>query len=201
MGRRPSNKTLIHRDYINKPRNRAKLIQERNQLARLTNSRLRALEKHGMTYGAYKYTQPFLKGQKQKYFSAKANAKFTDKQLIHEISIMQSFLRSASSSVRGINRINKKRMETFEKNGIHFESTEEFMNFIQSSAFNEFRAYYPSDERGVADKSGFMQHLNRVKGSHSWSDVADILEKFRSDTSIAKNKRNLDDYLKEYLKE
>ena len=210
MAKKLSNRALIRKDFTNSNYTMKYLVQQRNRMAKLSNSRMIALEKHGMTYGAYRYIAPSLKGQGLKHFSSSPKylkdknltAKQQEIKLKSEISLMQKFLQAPSSTVAGINKINKKRLATFEKNGIHFESMKEFSDFINSSAFTEFRDYYPSDEQGIQNPDGMFQTLQREKGAYSWADIQRVLEDYRNETSRMKGTHDLREFLYEtFIKE
>lgn len=179
---------------MNAKRPRSELMAERDILARITNRRAKELEAHNMTYGAYnRYLEPYLKGAKYKKMPTH-NESLDDKALLHEISVMQKFLRAESSTVGGINKINRKRKKTFEEKGIKFENDKEFFDFLNSSDFKEMRRYASSDE--------LLEMANELheRDGLSYDDIKEKLYDFRKKQG-RKTFKSLQDYLDVHLDE
>lgn len=149
----------------------------RRTLAKRANQRLVRLERaeskvtgEKYTFGAYDIAEQYLKGQWRTRFSETAKHKINNiNSLRAEINELERFLNSKSSTVKGIREIEQKRIETFEKKGLHFASTKEFYDFLNSNEYDRLIA------------SGFTseQVIEVYDMSRQYMSDEDVLEKIQ----------------------
>lgn len=155
----------------------SELEKVRVTLAKRANQRLVRLERSqsGVTgesyseYGAaqlaYEYLRTTNKSGKLRYReSPMANGDIN--QIRRDIVSMQTFLASESSTLRGQKAIERKRINTFEKKGIHFANNKEFYEFMNSQTFKGLVAAGFSSEQIIE-----MYDEARIKGKESHADV------------------------------
>lgn len=121
-------------------------LQEiRRVLAKQANQRIVRLERAESkitgekfnTFGAVTDVYAYLDNRGRNRFSeAKSWNGMNRNELQHEIVVLQGFLGRASSTVKGMRAIEKKRLKSFEAKGINFGSTREFYDFINSETFH-----------------------------------------------------------------
>lgn len=118
-------------------------------LAKRSNSRLKALEKKGFTKGAYAKAEIYnlQSGREKNSFYTGHNFKNVNEMNLH-IYNMIKFLNSKTSTVKGWNEINKKRINTFRSKGINIPhgKEEEFNNFLSSKQFAGFNKQVDSNQ-------------------------------------------------------
>lgn len=150
------------------------LAEMRAQLAKNTNQRLRELEAAGLDFYAYDKVADYLRthrpeadkvrfSQSKNYLSGKES----EAALKAEISTLQSFLTSESSTVSGQKRIEARRIATFGNwkpkgargsfKGIDLSreaSTKQFYRFLNSQTFKNLRKVFSSEQIFRAYKEG-----------------------------------------------
>lgn len=150
------------------------LAEMRAQLAKNTNQRLRELEAAGLDFYAYDKVADYLRthrpeankvrfSQSKNYLSGKES----EAALKAEISVLQAFLTSESSTVSGQKRIEARRIATFGNwkpkgargsfKGIDLSreaSTKQFYRFLNSQTFKNLRKVFSSEQIFRAYKEG-----------------------------------------------
>lgn len=137
----------------------AQLQEIRHKLAKRANNSLRDLSRNSSpitgevynSYGAAVDALDYLKARNRRYFSESLTLTENRTVLKAEIQRLQYFLTRPSHTVRGQREIEQKRIETFEKKGIHFASSKEFYQFLNSGTFQSLRKLQYSSEQLIED--------------------------------------------------
>lgn len=137
----------------------AQLQEIRRKLAKRANNSLRELSRNSSpitgevynSYGAAVDALEYLKARNRRYFSESLTLTENRTVLKAEIQRLQYFLTRPSHTVRGQREIEQKRIETFEKKGIHFASGKEFYQFLNSGTFQSLRKLQYSSEQLIED--------------------------------------------------
>lgn len=137
----------------------AQLQEIRRKLAKRANNSLRDLARNSSpitgevynSYGAAVDALDYLKARNRRYFSESLTLTENRTVLKAEIQRLQYFLSRPSHTVKGQREIEQKRIETFEKKGIHFASSKEFYQFLSSSTFQSLRKLQYSSEQLIED--------------------------------------------------
>lgn len=116
----------------------------RRKLAKRANNSLRDLSRNSSpitgeaynSYGAAVDALDYLKARNRRYFSESLTLTENRTALKAEIRRLQYFLTRPSSTSKGQRVIEEKRVETFEKQGIHFATNKEFYDFLSSDVFH-----------------------------------------------------------------
>lgn len=126
----------------------SQLEAKREQLARIANTRLRALEKAGRDYWSYdsavNYTQA-TRGTNR--FSNAKHWRGTEEGLVSEIQRLLNFLNSKSSTVSGSKAIESRIHNTFKARGRNLDNPREFFNFLNSSYYKKLSNKYISSDK------------------------------------------------------
>lgn len=133
----------------------AQLQEIRRKLAKRANNSLRDLARNSSpitgevynSYGAAVDALDYLKARNRRYFSESLTLTENRTVLKVEIQRLQYFLTRPSHTVKGQREIEQKRIETFEKKGIHFASSKEFYQFLNSGTFQSLRKLQYSSEQ------------------------------------------------------
>lgn len=161
------------------------LEQMRARLAKNANQRLRELEKAGLDFYAYDKAANYLRTHRPESgavrFSQSANylsGKENQAALKHEITVLQDFLLSESSTVAGQKAIEARRIQTFGNwkpkgaranfKGIDMSreaGTKAFYRFLNSETFKKLRKVFSSEQIFMAYKNG------SVDGSHAQEKI------------------------------
>lgn len=137
----------------------AQLQDIRQKLAKRANNSLRDLSRNSSpitgevynSYGAAVDALDYLKARNRRYFSESLALTENRTVLKAEIQRLQYFLTRPSHTVKGQREIEQKRIGTFEKKGIHFASSKEFYQFLNSGTFQSLRKAQYSSEQLVED--------------------------------------------------
>lgn len=137
----------------------AQLQEIRHKLAKRANYSLRDLARNSSpitgevynSYGAAVDALDYLKARNRRYFSESLTLTENRTVLKAEIQRLQYFLTRPSHTVKGQRKIEQKRIETFEKKGIHFANSKEFYQFLNSSTFQSLRKLQYSSEQLIED--------------------------------------------------
>lgn len=137
----------------------AQLQEIRRKLAKRANNSLRDLARNSSpitgevynSYGAAVDALDYLKARNRRYFSESLTLTENRTVLKAEIQRLQYFLTRPSHTVKGQREIEQKRIETFEKKGIHFASNKEFYQFLNSNTFQSLRKLQYSSEQLIED--------------------------------------------------
>ena len=154
------------------------LNKMRARLAKNANKRLRELEDAGLDFYAYDIVADYLRthrpetdkvrfSENPKYLEVTANNKDNLAALKTEITKLQAFLTSESSTVQGQKRIEARRIETFGNwkpkgsranyKGIDLgkqAQTKQFYRFLNSETFKKLRQTFSSEQIFTAYKNG-----------------------------------------------
>lgn len=164
----------------------------RRTLAKRANQRLVRLERANSnitgesyaSYGAAQYAYEYLERTgRNKRFSEKQEFSSDRYTLQWEISKLQDFLTSKSSTVVGQRDIEKKRVSSFEKGewgmqwktqgvrakSISFASNREFYDFLNSSAFNDLK-------KAGFDSDTVLQIMELAKDKMEFSKIVEKIE-------------------------
>ena len=119
----------------------------RKKLARRLNRNMRALRKAGYTAGAIQeyedFIEKFYPGRKGISETKSVGSKEMD--LKSEISKLENMLSKKSATLRGMNAINRKRINTLkERFDIEFKSGNEIKNFFESELYEHMKDIYGS---------------------------------------------------------
>ena len=143
----------------------------RKSLAKVANNRMRELEAENLDFYAYDMAADYLRTQGKKgklRFSESLDAKGVA-DIRREITVLQGFLSSPSSTVAGQRKIEQKRIETFgnwkpahQKKNANYKGvdlsqqaqTKTFYAFLNSNAFKDLRKFYSSEQIFRAYKNG-----------------------------------------------
>lgn len=143
----------------------------RKSLAKVANNRMRELEAENLDFYAYDMAADYLRTQGKKgklRFSESLEAKGVA-DIRREITVLQGFLSSPSSTVAGQRKIEQKRIETFgnwkpahQKKNANYKGvdlsqqaqTKTFYAFLNSNAFKDLRKFYSSEQIFRAYKNG-----------------------------------------------
>lgn len=137
----------------------AQLQEIRRKLAKRANNSLRDLARNSSpitgevynSYGAAVNALDYLKARNRRYFSESLTLTENRTVLKAEIQRLQYFLTRPSHTVKGQREIEQKRIATFEKKGIHFASSKEFYQFLNSGTFQSLRKLQYSSEQLIED--------------------------------------------------
>lgn len=137
----------------------AQLQEIRRKLAKRANNSLRDLSRNSSpitgevynSYGAAVDALDYLKARNRRYFSESLTLTENRTVLKAEIQRLQYFLTRPSHTVKGQREIEQKRIDTFEKKGIHFASSKEFYQFLNSGTFQSLRKLQYSSEQLIED--------------------------------------------------
>lgn len=137
----------------------AQLQEIRRKLAKRANHSLRDLARNSSpitgevynSYGAAVDALDYLKARNRRYFSESLTLTENRTVLKAEIQRLQYFLTRPSHTVKGQREIEQKRIEAFEKKGIHFASSKEFYQFLSSDVFQSLRKLQYSSEQLIED--------------------------------------------------
>lgn len=157
----------------------------RRQLAKVANERMRQLERNSskitgekFIFGAYERTNVWLKEHGRNRFSEslgdKGKEPLTLNKARQEITVLQKFLGSKTSTIRGFKSIEQKRIQTFELKGVHSASTKEFYDFLNSESFK-----YLSKNAYDSEKILEEYEKARERGASS-GDIQKAFDDFRS---------------------
>lgn len=177
-------KEVMNADVWHTSYGELELMAMRRQLAKTTNQRMVRLERSASKitgerydYGAVEIAKEYLMEHGgKKRFTEKLDVDMDTNELKREISAMQKFLNSKSSTVKGMRDIEKSRVKTFVDKGLDESvvTDRDFYNFLSSETFKSLAKTFDSET--IVD----MYDARRRKGA----DHDDIM-------------KSLDDYLKE----
>lgn len=182
-------KELLDIDVVGIERPRDELLALRSRLAKEANKRMTQLENskseisgEPFTYGAYEhYAVKYLRGAKQKRFGRIKSA--SDKNIVHEINVLQKFLKAPSSKVSAMKKFEASSQEAFKQLGFERTKSKAFYSFISSGAWQEMRQSLPSGEvmkfmasqaHNADDYKKMMQLLDEYMSSERETSVEDF---------------------------
>ena len=135
----------------------------RRQLAKVMNQRMVRLERaespitgEKYTFGSYDKMQDYLakqgkasiKGTDTRRFAETLDPKMSRRELQKEIRAMQNFEQQVSSRVAGMKEIEKKRVETFKKQGLDVKTarSKDFYDFLNSETYTKLLKSFTSED-------------------------------------------------------
>lgn len=124
-------------------------IEQAQALAKRANQRLKELEKHNLDNDTWAYgkAQKYLKQQdRTRFYGGKKYNSVHD--LNRQLQELTYFINARSSTISGINAMNKQRYETFKKNhgNIDISHYKDFYDFLGSEQFKGLMKMLPSNE-------------------------------------------------------
>lgn len=171
------------------------LQQIRRKLAKTANQRIVRLERAeslvtGDTlanFGAIENVNDYLKKQGKEgklRFSERQHVAMSSRELKREISELQNFLHAKSSTVAGSHRIEKLRIETFNKKGITFASNKEFYDFLNSDVYQKAIAGF--DSHTIVDVYDKARKITNKDGEEVYNDdkVRDIIMDYLGEKDV-----------------
>jgi hypothetical protein len=167
------------------------LQQVRRAAAKAANQRMVRLERGKSLvsgesldrYGSVVLTKEYLKNQGRNRFSETEIQKgWTANDYKREISELQSFLNSKTSTVRGQHHAEAARIETFEGKGIKFASNKQFYDFINSDVYLKILKAADSDVlQEIYEKARDKKSDGKAIFSHD--DVLNALDEYIKNNS------------------
>lgn len=172
------------------------------ELARATNSRIRRLRQETSLYGADKeplWSRPFYAGIKTRlgervYFTEVKHPKLNHYDLLNDITAMEEFLATKSSTVGGIRELERNRSNKFIEKGVPSEIAKDprFYDFLSSKTFSELDLYHVpskkiieliseySNDLSMDDiVNAFQEYLNADSSKHDYLNLRKVLNKNR----------------------
>lgn len=117
----------------------------------IANARLKSLQAHDVKIGAIERAKHDLRNKENPRFSSKIKG-IKPAELNYKLAILGDFLRSKSSTVKGLNAIYDRRFKSFQdklkKRGIELKDSDrkKFESFLQSGLFSRISKYDDSDQ-------------------------------------------------------
>ena len=160
----------------------------RRSLAKAANQRLVRLEntnseisEESYTFGAYDIAMQYIEDSGRNRFSESytydpigKDSETIVQRLRNEIDVLQGFLTMKSSTVGGMHEIEKARVEKFESKGIHFATTKEFYDFMNSESFKYLV------EHNIFNSETLIEIFQQAADEGtSFQDIQDALNSYR----------------------
>lgn len=152
------------------------LQETRLRLAKTANRRLRSLEKAGLDYYAYDVATLYTQSTRGRNRFSESRTALTDiKSLLNEISKLNTFLNSKSSTIRGQRSIQQNKINAFKNKGYSMENPRELYNFFESEQFKNAKGitsdflvdyFLRGREKGV-DEQELYDALDRFNESET----------------------------------
>lgn len=170
----------------------AQLQEIRRKLAKRANNSLRELSRNSSpitgevynSYGAAVDALDYLKARNRRYFSESLTLTKNRTVLKAEIQRLQYFLTRPSHTVKGQREIEQKRIETFEKKGIHFASSKEFYQFLNSGTFQSLRKLQYSSEQLIEDYERAREQ--GMTNDQAMEKLSNALDAFRKGEKVTR---------------
>lgn len=123
-------------------------IYVNQRLAVLSNRRIRELDKEGIDYYAYEIAQKYNLGEGRKDATYYRGSKLDDRQLDKQIKNEIRFMNAQTSTIKGLEEVYNKRINTFRNNGINIPTgkEQEFLDFLSSKQFETLKKYASSNQ-------------------------------------------------------
>lgn len=184
---------------------KADVYKIRRELAKSANQRMLRLERsvspisgEHYTFGAYDIAHDYIKSTGKNRFSEAVQKNRDIYDVLNEISVLQAFLNSESSTIKGMHDIENRRVKTFESKGISFANTKEFYDFLNSASFTYLSThgfnsediidlYQRSAEDGV-DLNAIQKALDDFRDTPGRKSYKELVQKF--DAKALKNSKN-----------
>lgn len=166
-------------------------VQYAQKLAKRANARLRTLESNNINYYAYEHAEYFNKAQgreKNRYYTGK---KYKDKDTLNrQIYEMERFLDMETSTPKGIQKLNAKRIKTFKEKGFDIQENDIpiFVDFLSSNQLTNLSKY--------GDSSTIIEDF--ITALHERSTVTDIQKDFNEYKQSVKSSDYFNGIFKNY---
>lgn len=115
-----------------------------SQLARISNQRLTRLEQAGVTYYAYERAKTYLDKAHLQYFPTTPPE--SDAYLFNMAAEIQDFINSQTSTLSGINSLNRRRADAFRSQGFEVSNDALLGRFLASAQFKALSLLVPSED-------------------------------------------------------
>ena len=196
-------------------RSRDELLKIRRSAAKAANERMVRLERGESllsgekldSFGVIEQTREYLKSSidDRRSFALSQGKKFREPKALRfsenlnqnhlenlndikkEIAEIQHFLNSKSSTVKGIHDIERKRIATFEENGITFASNKEFYDFFKADIYKDFVENYYSSET-LVELYQSARELGKDGNPYSHREILEAMQDYREETLANKEK-------------
>lgn len=165
-------------------------IQEK---AHMANQRIRNLRKAGVDYYAVSDAEHYLDTMERNYFyEGKRYTNEQEKKRVEQV--LDKFLSAKSSTLRGINKINRTRMKALKSHGIDIKETQitTFFDFLKTDAWKQATKYGDSGTLMDTLKQALDNGFTPQEIKESFEDfvkdddvyIEDIRERFDIDGMI-----------------
>lgn len=170
------------------------LSKELSKYAKIANERLNKLEKSGVTYYAYEKAKNYLSAKNQVRFKTYI-PKMDREQLERELTAIKYFLSYKTSTIRGLNEVEKRRLQTFRDKEINnrklsVDNPAMFYLFLSSAEFRELKRYATSEEiiedfdrqygAGISYDTimnGYREFMNSEVSFYEWKRIREEAKK------------------------
>lgn len=170
------------------------LSKDLSKYAKIANERLNKLEKSGITYYAYEKAKNYLSAKNQVRFKTYI-PKMDREQLERELTAIKYFLSYKTSTIRGLNEVEKRRLQTFRDKEINnrkltVDNPAMFYLFLSSAEFRELKRYATSEEiiedfdrqygAGISYDTimnGYREFMNSEVSFYEWKRIREEAKK------------------------
>lgn len=166
-------------------------VKYAQKLAKRANARLKTLENNNINYYAYEHAEYYNKvmgREKNRYYTGK---KYKDKETLNrQINEMERFLDMETSTPKGIEKLNAKRIKTFKEKGFDIQENDipVFVDFLSSNQLSNLSKY--------GDSSTIIEDF--ITALHERSSVTDIQKDFNEYKQSVKSSNYFNDIFKNY---
>lgn len=160
-------------------------VELSKRLSKVANQRLRTLEKNNVDYYAYASAKHFLDSTNKKRFYQ--GSKFSsEKELNAQLQELEYFLNAKTSTMRGLEAVEFKRIETFrEKYDVNLENEDSFVSFLKSKELTAMKKYADSNQiletfaravdDGKSEEEIFNEFQDFMQTEKTFDEVQEIL--------------------------
>ena len=166
-------------------------VKYAQKLAKRANARLKTLENNNINYYAYEHAEYYNKAmgrENNRYYTGK---KYKDKETLNrQINEMERFLDMETSTPKGIQKLNVKRIKTFKEKGFDIQENDipVFVDFLSSNQLSNLSKY--------GDSSIIIEDF--ITALHERSTVTDIQKDFNEYKQSVKSSNYFNDIFKNY---
>ena len=166
-------------------------VKYAQKLAKRANARLKTLENNNINYYAYEHAEYYNKAmgrENNRYYTGK---KYKDKETLNrQINEMERFLDMETSTPKGIQKLNAKRIKTFKEKGFDIQENDipVFVDFLSSNQLSNLSKY--------GDSSIIIEDF--ITALHERSTVTDIQKDFNEYKQSVKSSNYFNDIFKNY---
>lgn len=166
-------------------------VKYAQKLAKRANARLKTLENNNINYYAYEHAEYYNKAmgrENNRYYTGK---KYKDKETLNRhINEMERFLDMETSTPKGIQKLNVKRIKTFKEKGFDIQENDipVFVDFLSSNQLSNLSKY--------GDSSTIIEDF--ITALHERSTLTDIQKDFNEYKQSVKSSNYFNDIFKNY---